>query len=225
MDEAVARLPRLNVGCGHIQPEGWVNVDNSNRAKLASSLPWLDALLVRLRVLPRTDFTRRTRTWDVRKKFPLAEGSVGAIYNGEMLEHLTAEEGKRFLAECFRILAPGGVLRVRVPDNYRYWKKYTNDFERARERPRQEWTEEHVRYIERHFSCLCTKRSWFTSFGHFHKWMYDEISLTLAFEQAGFVQVERKGLYQSRIPDVRLVESCEDLTIEGVKPAGAGHAG
>ena len=39
----------LNLGCGPVSPQGWVNVDGSNRAWLASRLPLLDGLLVRLR--------------------------------------------------------------------------------------------------------------------------------------------------------------------------------
>jgi hypothetical protein len=48
--------------------------------------------------------------------------------------------------------------------------------------------------------------------------MYDEVSLVLAFERAGFVEVQRKGLHDSRIADVALVETRDDLTVEGIKP-------
>jgi len=53
---------------------------------------------------------------------------------------------------------------------------------------------------------------------HYHKWMYDEVGLILAFEQTGFVEVERKAFHESRIRDVELVETREDLNVEGIKP-------
>src|SRR5262245_32719187 len=89
-----AGLPRLNVGCGHVQPPGWVNIDGSNRAAFASRLWWLDALLVRLRLLPPTEFNRHTRTDDLTKRLRYRDNTVAAIYGGEMLEHLTREQGR-----------------------------------------------------------------------------------------------------------------------------------
>src|SRR5262245_32106007 len=41
---------RLNLGCGPIQPEGWINVDGSNRAWLATRFPRLDRILTKLRL-------------------------------------------------------------------------------------------------------------------------------------------------------------------------------
>jgi hypothetical protein len=44
----------LNLGSGHINPEGWINVDGSNRAWLASRWPLVDRTLVFLRILSPT---------------------------------------------------------------------------------------------------------------------------------------------------------------------------
>lgn len=33
-----------------------------------------------------------------------------------MFEHLTYEDGKKMLAECFRVLVPGGKIRIATPD-------------------------------------------------------------------------------------------------------------
>ena len=33
-----------------------------------------------------------------------------------MLEHLDRAEARSFLGECLRVLAPGGILRLAVPD-------------------------------------------------------------------------------------------------------------
>ena len=49
---------KLNLGCGHVQPIGWVNVDGSRRAWVASHLWWLDRLLVACRQWRPTEFGR-----------------------------------------------------------------------------------------------------------------------------------------------------------------------
>ena len=45
-----------------------------------------------------------------------ADGSAGEIYASHVLEHFGRYEVESVLAEWFRILAPGGRLRVAVPD-------------------------------------------------------------------------------------------------------------
>ena len=51
--------------------------------------------------------------------------------------------------------------------------------------------------------------------------MYDEISLILTLENAGFRDVHRMPYLDSRIPAVNLVEVRDDLIVEGVKPGDA----
>lgn len=209
---------KLNIGCGPVQPPGWVNIDNSNRAKLASRLPWLDRFLTKLSLLPPTEFNRKTRTADVVRHIPFPNASVAAIYSGEMLEHFTASQGERFLAECFRVLRPGGVLRLRVPDNYRFWKQYIEQYEAIRQLPRPLWTNDHSRWVKMFFQDICIQNPGFRSMGHYHKWMYDEVSLVLAIEEHGFIRAERRDFLDSRIGDIELVEVRDDLIVEAVKP-------
>src|SRR5262245_4214368 len=107
---------KLNLGCGPVQPEGWINVDGSQRAWVASHLPAVDRVMVSLRLWRATEFNRTTRFADLRTRLPWSADSVECIYMGEVLEHFTREEGERLLHECCRILKRQGVLRVRVPD-------------------------------------------------------------------------------------------------------------
>ena len=160
----------------------------------------------------------RTWTTDIRNARPFRDNTAEAIYGGEVLEHFTAADGRRFLAECFRVIKPGGILRLRVPDNYRFWKKYVTEFERIHDRPPDQWSRQHERWIEMFFRDICVCNPRLKSMGHYHKWMYDELTLTLAMQQAGFVDVERRGYHDSRISDVALVETRDDLIMEGVKP-------
>ena len=50
------------------------------------------------------------------ERLPLADGQASLIYASHVLEHFGRREYKAVLAEWFRVLAPGGVLRLAVPD-------------------------------------------------------------------------------------------------------------
>ena len=210
---------RLNLGCGPVQPDRWVNVDGSNRAWLSSRLAWLDRLFVICRLISPTEFTKQTFYANLLKKFPWQDGSIEAIYMGEFLEHLTLQQGTHLLRESYRVLKPGGILRVRVPDHVRFWKGYLEAYDTAKQPGRAHWSLDHTRWTRMFFDDLCTKRPhlW-QSMGHYHKWMYDEISLILLFESVGFQKVERMAFLQSAVPDIGEVEVRDDLIVEGIRP-------
>ncbi len=70
---------------------------------------------------------------DVRQLLPFNDNSVDLIFSSHMLEHLTKDEGFFFLRECRRIMKPGAVMRIAVPDaerliNY-YQAKQLNMFD------------------------------------------------------------------------------------------------
>ena len=88
----------LHIGSGPRVKEGWVNIDISDA--------------------PGTYYA------DLRNPLPLADGSAAHIHAEHVVEHLEYEEAQRFLAECFRLLQPGGSLRVIVPDAGKYLRAY-----------------------------------------------------------------------------------------------------
>jgi predicted SAM-dependent methyltransferase len=217
-EEPGAPLLKVNLGCGPIQPEGWENVDGSIRAFMASRLPWLDVPLTRLGIWPPTEFSRATRFANLQKPLPWSDNTVDCVYLGEVLEHFTRTDGVRLLSECFRVVKPGGAVRVRVPDNGRFWRNYVRELDQALARPQEEWTEDHTRWVDMFFHDICVERRITRSYGHYHKWMYDEISLIRTFQRVGFVNVARRDYLESAIPGVKEVESHADLTVEGTKP-------
>jgi predicted SAM-dependent methyltransferase len=210
---------KMNLGCGPVQPTGWINVDASNRAWLASRLPWLDRFLVICRVMAPTEFNGSTVYANLLRRFPWGDNAVDSIYMGEILEHFTPIAGEHVLRECYRVLKPSGILRIRVPDHARFWKNYIEEYEAAKKQPRAQWSMAHTRWTEMYFDNLCNRRPhlW-QSMGHYHKWMYDEISLTLLVESVGFLHVERRALHQSAISRIEEVEKRDDLIIEATRP-------
>jgi predicted SAM-dependent methyltransferase len=216
-----AKLPpglKLNLGCGPVQPAGWVNIDARNRAILASRAWPLDCLLVRLGVLPSTEFGPNVKVHDLQKPLPYEDQSVACIYAGEVWEHFRYDDAARLTRECLRVLTPGGVLRVCVPDGAEFWRRYLEIYQeqvaQARDRRRAEPLRAHV---SMYFHDIATSRQWLGSIGHTHKWQFDEVQLVELFETTGFARVERRPFHQSLIPDVDAVESSDFLIVEGVK--------
>jgi SAM-dependent methyltransferase len=81
----------LNIGCGRRFHAAWINAD------LRPSIPEIQRV-------------------DIRHPLPFPDASYDAVYHSHVLEHLHRGAGERFMCECARILRPGGVLRVAVPD-------------------------------------------------------------------------------------------------------------
>ncbi len=209
----------LNLGCGPVQPKGWINADYSNRAWLARYFPVIDNILTSIGLIPSTEFSRKTFVIDVRKRLPFETSTVSGIYIGELLEHILPEEAKFLIKECMRILIPGSHLRIHVPDNYEFWKRYCDEHHEMLKKPHSSWSDEYsTKYVKMFFGDICVKKIVSGSMGHYHKWAYDEVALTLLFKRADFVDVKRRELYDSEIPDIRSVESKAYLVIEGEKP-------
>lgn len=216
---------KLNLGCGPVQPAGWINVDGSNRAVLASRFWPLDRLLVRLGVLSPTEFGPQVTVHDLLKPLPFADNSAACIYAGELWEHFELPDAERLTRECVRVLAPGGVLRVCVPDGAAFWRRYLELYDQQMALGRADRSAAPLRrHVQLYFHDICTRRRWFGSMGHVHKWQFDEIQLVQLFEEAGLTQVARMPLHRSRIADIDLVERSDFLIVEGIK-AGRGDEG
>src|SRR5690606_17307485 len=211
---------KLNLGCGPVQPPGWVNVDGSNRAFLASKLSWLDQAFVKLHLLAATEFNRSTKYLNLRNGLPYRDGSVSCIYAGELWEHFEYADAARLTAECFRVLMPSGVLRVCVPDGPVFWGKYVELYNEEIAKPADARDPSRlVAHVQMFFDDICTRRIFLGSMGHSHKWQFDEVQLVDMLAQAGFRPVERMKFHESRIPDVESVER-SDFLIGGRRKTG-----
>lgn len=81
---------KILLGCGDVVREGWVHVD-------LSPAPHVQVV------------------WDLeRRPWPFLDGSANEIEAMSVLEHLHDTVG--FMDECWRVLEPGGRLRLEVPD-------------------------------------------------------------------------------------------------------------
>ena len=88
---------RLHVGAGRERMEGWINLD-------IQDLPGVDVV---------ADATQGLEFQDLE-----------AVYAEHFLEHLPVDKAVDFLAECHRVLAPGGWLRLSTPNLDWVWSTH-----------------------------------------------------------------------------------------------------
>src|SRR5712691_6105006 len=112
-------MDRLNLGCGPNAPSNWVNVDGSWNAWL-SNHTYLRRTLTAFGVVsknsPGAQWNVRPLVHDLTKRLPFEDNTVSVIYGAHVLEHLYQADARRLLDECRRVLRPGGVIRMVVPD-------------------------------------------------------------------------------------------------------------
>jgi predicted SAM-dependent methyltransferase len=145
--------------------------------------------------------------WDLRRQLPFADGSAQAVLLEHVLEHFTVPADLDLLAECRRVLAPGGVIRVGVPDFGRYLESYAGDgsfVERLRPgRPTRLLAVAEV------------------ALAHGHRSVWDGETLELLLREAGFEEARRRSFGESELepaPDNPAREP-ETVYAEARKPA------
>lgn len=87
-------IRKVQLGAGSSRLRGWLNTD----IEPGEGKAYLDAT----------------------KRFPFEDGSIHYIFSEHVIEHLTYDEGKALAAEAFRVLAPGGKMRVSTPNLARF---------------------------------------------------------------------------------------------------------
>jgi predicted SAM-dependent methyltransferase len=150
---------RLHLGCGWTHLEGWVNVD----------LVGCEADLL----------------WDIRRELPFPAASVDAVFLEHVLEHMPYSHGLSVLENAHRVLAPGGVLRVGVPDAGMAARLYA------------EAPQELDSWRRNQTTPLLVLREVFQHHGHVSAW--DDSTLCLVIEAAGFPDVQVMPGGESRI--------------------------
>jgi SAM-dependent methyltransferase len=68
---------------------------------------------------------------NLNKGIPYKDASFQVVYHSHLLEHFSKECGHHLLLECCRVLKPGGILRVAVPDLERIVREYLNALDEA----------------------------------------------------------------------------------------------
>ena len=81
----------LNLGCGSRYNTEWVNIDFTSTPPHVLGHNLLNGI-------------------------PFPDVEFNMIYHSHALEHFSKKDGIEFITECYRVLKPGGILRIAVPD-------------------------------------------------------------------------------------------------------------
>jgi predicted SAM-dependent methyltransferase len=99
-------MKMLNIGCGATSHSDWVNIDLGVGNVICH---------------------------DVTEGLPFPGKMFDVVYHSHLLEHIPLEKALPFMAECSRVLKPGGIVRVLVPDLEQIARLYLEKLSTAKE--------------------------------------------------------------------------------------------
>ena len=214
---------KLHLGCGSTVVPGWENIDKSPSIVLAR-VPALRRALAIFRVLTphqaNAVFPSGIVRADVRRGLPYEDATVRYIYSSHMIEHMARWQGLALVKECRRVLTPDGVLRLATPDLAQVVDAYRNGVRGSAATAADAFMGGLGTFMEQPGSGV--QRLLQRMFVAPHQWLYDEQSLTLLLEEADFVDIGVRGLRDSALPDIALLEHRDSLFIEARRPRVAG---
>jgi predicted SAM-dependent methyltransferase len=146
----------------------------------------------------------RTFAWDLTRPFPIPDHSIDYIYSEHFIEHISLADALQLLAECLRVLMPGGVMRLSTPDLHVLVEKY---FAGAI----GEWRD---MGWEPRTPCDLLNEG-FRNWGHLY--VYDEPKLVETLKRTGFAHVGRcsRGVSaHSPLQDLETRPDHGDLIVE-----------
>jgi predicted SAM-dependent methyltransferase len=149
---------------------------------------------------------------DLREKWPFSDASVSHVYSEHVFEHFELQrEVTHFLSEARRVLQPGGIFDVGVPDTEWPLRAYGNPddpywpFAKA---VHPEWCETQLDHINYHFRQ-----------GTEHKYAWDFETLARTLRSFGFTDIARRECDPERDSESRRIGT---LYMTAVKTQGLG---
>lgn len=200
-DDAHGRsLPKLHIGAFNCGIEGWINTDITMHLWIAK-LPFAARALHLAGLLSDVRYAEHRRGrfdglrhMDLTKPLPFADRSLSAVFSAHVFEHLFPDEVERLSREIARVLAPGGVCRIVVPDMERIVALYDPAAPQAFLRG--------VFEIERRGEVAFA-----------HHWGFTRASLGALFSAAGCSQTYTRAYREGVCPDIDRLDNRPDESI------------
>ncbi len=169
------KIKKLHLGAGLTFLDSWLNTDlKYNKEKGIFAL-------------------------DVKKKFPIADNTFDYIFSEHLIEHLDYKEGIVMLKKCYRILKPGGKIRIATPN-----LKFLVDLYKIRipKKYVMEYINSEVQRFYPNVPANCRDvfviNIFFREWGH--KFIYDFKTLRAIFKDIGFVSIKKCDVGKSTCP-------------------------
>ena len=126
LDNTVSNnIKKVNLGCGMHCLSGWLNIDGSLTSLLGTNIDVLNKLLYKVAGSSAyydfnhfNDIIKNKKLYwrNLSDGIPLNDNSIDVVFSSHFLEHLTKNDGQQLLSDIYRILKPGGLVRILVPD-------------------------------------------------------------------------------------------------------------
>ncbi|MET0767624.1 MAG: methyltransferase domain-containing protein [Aeromicrobium sp.] len=155
---------------------------------------------------------------DVTTRWPVPDASISHIYSDNVIEHISLEGTRTLLAEAYRCLQPGGVIRLVTPDLRAHVDKYL-----AGSAPKGD---PGAKVYERMGLTVDHPIDWvripIASFGHHTGYLFDFDTLASELDRAGFTDIVHSTHGQSGHPelaglDQRADEGGVQLAVEATR--------
>ncbi|MBK1678904.1 class I SAM-dependent methyltransferase [Rhodocyclus tenuis] len=197
-------MARLHFGSFNCPIDGWINTDVTPHLYIAK-VPGLASLLHKLGKMTDERFSdhrngafRKVRYLNVTRPWPYADATFEAIGSSHVVEHLPLHGAKVCLAESFRCLQPGGVLRISVPDLDDYIAKFHQ--------------EDPINWATKFFEADQVSEK------NMHHFMYNFESMRSLLQSLGFSSVTRQEYQQGICPDLEKLDNRPaSLFVEAIK--------
>lgn len=190
---------KLHLGCFDCPIEGWHNTDITPhiwiaRIPLAAMALHKAGKMDSHRLLQhQRGIFRKVHYLDLSRRFPYPDAQFDFVFSCHVFEHIPRPILKQTLSEIRRVMKPGGVMRVVVPDLSWFVERYS---------PAK--ADDFVKGVFEMENGLEKNR---------HHWMYSENSLGSLLEGQGFVDLRTCKYREGRCPDLELLDNRPDHSI------------
>lgn len=193
---------KLQIGAGTYFLKGWLNTDINPGS-------------------------REVIYMDATKQFPFEDSVFDYVFSEHQIEHLTYNDGLFMLQECYRILKPGGRIRIATLDLEVLIGLYSPEKSDIQQQYIQ-WINNKIFPEKGNYRVSFIINNAFRNWGH--KFIYDLETLQGAMEEAGFVDITRYVSGESYDENLRGIEShgkdsgnedmgkFETMVLEAIRP-------
>lgn len=181
----------LNLGCGQRIEKKLINLDYDWR-------PGVDIC------------------WDLKNGIPLNSESIKGVFTEHCLEHVSFDVADRVIGEIWRVLKPGGIVRIVVPDGELYLRTYLRKIIGDQEVSFPFSTQDQYQNV---YSPIMSVNRIFRAHGH--QYIFDFDCLNHLLTKWRFVAIKREAYLSGRLPALLLdteSRAVESLYVEAQKP-------
>lgn len=155
----------LNVGCGTNTNPEFINLDYH----------WMKSIDI---------------CWDITKKpYPIPDGHLEGIYTEHCLEHIPLTAFQFNIKEFYRMLKPGGTVRIVMPDGELYFDLYQR---------KKNGENVQMPHEENYITPMARINGLFRNYGH--QFIHDFATVKTILEQAGFKDIVKTSYRNGRDP-------------------------